>query len=30
LCARERGHAVVTSDLNDISRVDPSLVLFSV
>jgi hypothetical protein len=30
LCARERGPAVVTSDLNDISRVDPSLVLFSV
>ena len=30
LCARERGHAVVTSDVNDISRVDPSLVLFSV
>jgi hypothetical protein len=27
LCARERGHAVVTSDLDDLSRVDPSLVL---
>lgn len=25
LCARERGHAVVTSDLDDIARVDPSL-----
>jgi predicted nucleic acid-binding protein len=30
LCARERGHAVVTSDVNDISRVDPSLVIISV
>jgi hypothetical protein len=27
LCARERGHAVVTSDLDDLSQVDPSLVL---
>jgi hypothetical protein len=25
LCARERRHAVVTSDPNDISRVDPAL-----
>jgi predicted nucleic acid-binding protein len=25
LCARERGHAVVTSDPGDISRIDPSL-----
>jgi hypothetical protein len=25
LCARERGHAVVTSDLGDISRIDPAL-----
>jgi predicted nucleic acid-binding protein len=30
LCARERGHAVVTSDVDDISRVDPSLVIISV
>jgi ethanolamine utilization microcompartment shell protein EutS len=30
LCARERGHAVVTSDLDDIARVDPSLVIISV
>jgi hypothetical protein len=30
LCARERGHAVVTSDLVDIARVDPSLVIISV
>lgn len=25
LCARERGHAVVTSDLDDLRRLDPSL-----
>jgi predicted nucleic acid-binding protein len=25
LCAKERGHAVVTSDPDDISRVDPAL-----
>jgi hypothetical protein len=25
LCARERGHAVITSDPGDISRVDPAL-----
>jgi predicted nucleic acid-binding protein len=25
LCARERGHAVVTSDPGDISRIDPAL-----
>ena len=25
LCARERGHAVITSDPDDISRVDPAL-----
>jgi predicted nucleic acid-binding protein len=25
LCARERGHAVVTSDPDDIARVDPAL-----
>jgi hypothetical protein len=30
LCARERGHAVVTSDLDDIARVDPSLVIIPV
>jgi predicted nucleic acid-binding protein len=30
LCARERGHAVVTSDVDDISRVDPSLAIISV
>jgi predicted nucleic acid-binding protein len=30
LCARERGHAVVTSDLDDIARVDPTLVIISV
>ena len=30
MCARERGHAVVTSDLDDIARVDPSLVIFKV
>jgi hypothetical protein len=30
LCARERGHAVVTSDLDDIARVDPSLVIIRV
>jgi hypothetical protein len=30
LCARERGHAVVTSDLDDIARVDPSLVIFRI
>jgi len=27
LCARERQHAVVTSDMDDITRVDPSLPL---
>jgi predicted nucleic acid-binding protein len=27
LCARERRHAVVTSDPNDISRVDPALLI---
>ena len=25
ICAKERGHAVVTSDPDDISRVDPAL-----
>ena len=30
LCARERGHAVVTSDVDDISRIDPSLMIISV
>ena len=30
MCARERGHAVVTSDHNDIARVDPSLLILSV
>jgi predicted nucleic acid-binding protein len=30
LCARERGHAVVTSDVDDISRVDPTLVIFRI
>jgi predicted nucleic acid-binding protein len=30
LCARVRGHAVVTSDLDDIARVDPSLVIIRV
>jgi hypothetical protein len=30
LCARERGHAVVTSDLDDLARVDPSLVIIRV
>jgi hypothetical protein len=30
LCARERGHAVVTSDPADIARVDPSLSIISV
>ncbi len=30
LCARERGHAVVTGDVDDISRVDPSLAIISV
>jgi predicted nucleic acid-binding protein len=25
LCARERGHAVITSDPGDISRIDPAL-----
>lgn len=30
LCARERGHAVVTSDHEDIARVDPSLVIFRI
>lgn len=29
LCARERGHAVVTSDFGDIRRIDPSLRLYS-
>ena len=29
LCARERGHAVVTSDPGDISRIDPALPLIS-
>lgn len=27
LCARERHHAVVTSDLDDLTRIDPSLPL---
>ena len=30
LCARERGHAVVTSDHDDIARVDPALVIIRV
>jgi predicted nucleic acid-binding protein len=30
LCARERGHAIVTSDPADIARVDPSLSIISV
>jgi hypothetical protein len=30
LCARRRGHAVITSDPDDISRVDPSLTLVAV
>lgn len=30
LCARERTHAVVTSDPNDLARVDPALSLISV
>jgi predicted nucleic acid-binding protein len=30
LCARERGHAVVTSDHQDIARVDPSLVILRI
>lgn len=29
LCARERGHAVITSDPGDISRIDPALPLIS-
>jgi hypothetical protein len=29
-CARERGHAVVTSDPADIARVDPTLTLITV
>ena len=29
-CARERGHAVVTSDPEDIAKVDPTLTLISV
>jgi predicted nucleic acid-binding protein len=29
LCARERGHAVVTSDPGDISRIDPTLPLIT-
>lgn len=27
VCARERGHAVVTSDLEDLARIDPDLPL---
>jgi len=27
MCARERGHAVVTSDPGDIARIDPELLL---
>ena len=30
LCARERGHAVVTSDLDDLARIDPGLHLIRV
>jgi hypothetical protein len=30
MCARERGHAVVTSDPTDIARVDPALSLIAV
>jgi predicted nucleic acid-binding protein len=30
LCARERGHAVVTSDLEDIARIDPALTIIRV
>ena len=30
LCARERGHAVVTSDYDDIARVDPTLMILRV
>jgi predicted nucleic acid-binding protein len=30
LCARERGHAVVTSDPDDLARIDPSLRLIRV
>ena len=30
LCARERGHAVVTSDPDDLARVDPALPLIRV
>jgi hypothetical protein len=27
LCARQRGHAVVTSDPDDLQTIDPSLIL---
>jgi hypothetical protein len=30
LCARERGHAVVTSDHDDIARIDPTLMILRV
>jgi predicted nucleic acid-binding protein len=30
LCARERGHAIVTSDTDDITRIDPGLALIPV
>jgi hypothetical protein len=30
MCARERGHAVVTSDPGDIARIDPALSLIAV
>jgi hypothetical protein len=30
MCARERGHAVVTSDPGDILRIDPALPVISV
>lgn len=30
MCARERGHPVVTSDAGDLARIDPSLTLFEV
>lgn len=30
LCARQRGHAVLTSDANDLRRIDPHLILVEV
>ena len=30
MCARERGHAVVTSDPGDMSRIDPTLPIISI